>query len=333
MLETDAPESLVQLALQCVNDEQSNRPAGCDVLDWIQDLLSDMENDKILPPELKHKKHINAMNHQFDIIDVPYIHGKDNINSENDVAVKRLSSDRPDPFKNNKNGNGNGNKIHNQTLGLTPQQIAKLNGSSLLSSPSTSSRYDSCTSTPRDIDIKNVNTPPKIITPPRTPRTPTNQSPRAPLAPTQATQNSTQKKIDVTNPYSSPESRRKSIRSNDRNSISSRVSRSVSPITPMDGKKIQKNENGDIGSFETTENDFTQKRKIDFDVQKKSTGAVDNEKKNDENNENLPGKTNSDFSGNEGSGSKKSPKNAGNFLSNFTSKFATPTRTIDEVNK
>ena len=79
----------------------------------------------------------------------------------------------------------------------------------------------------------------------------------------------------------------------------------------MDGKKIQKNENGDIGSFETTENDFTQKRKIDFDVQKKSTGAVDNEKnnKNDENNENCPGKTNSDFSGNEGSGSKKSSKN------------------------
>lgn len=54
MIPGDAPESLISLAFQCVDDEACNRPAGGDVVDWLQDLLGDLPTDTIAMPKLKH---------------------------------------------------------------------------------------------------------------------------------------------------------------------------------------------------------------------------------------------------------------------------------------
>ena len=52
MLPADSPDSLIALALQCVDDDALSRPASCDVVDWLQDLYDTSPEDTVGPPEL-----------------------------------------------------------------------------------------------------------------------------------------------------------------------------------------------------------------------------------------------------------------------------------------
>ena len=66
MIPKDAPESLLLLAFQCVDDEPSNRPAICDALDWLQDLLGDYKNDVTPMPKLRHSENVlSSLETQF----------------------------------------------------------------------------------------------------------------------------------------------------------------------------------------------------------------------------------------------------------------------------
>jgi hypothetical protein len=58
MIPKDTPESLLSLAFQCVDDEPSNRPAICDALDWLEDLLGDYKNDVTPMPKLRHAENV-----------------------------------------------------------------------------------------------------------------------------------------------------------------------------------------------------------------------------------------------------------------------------------
>ena len=58
MIPKDAPESLLSLAFQCVDDEACNRPAICDAVDWLQDLLGDYKNDVTPMPKLRHSENV-----------------------------------------------------------------------------------------------------------------------------------------------------------------------------------------------------------------------------------------------------------------------------------
>jgi hypothetical protein len=52
MLPEDSPDSLIALALQCVDDDALSRPASCDVVDWLQDLYDTSDEDEVGPPIL-----------------------------------------------------------------------------------------------------------------------------------------------------------------------------------------------------------------------------------------------------------------------------------------
>jgi hypothetical protein len=52
MLPSDAPDSLIALALQCVSDDISNRPSSGDMMDWLQDLHDTTPEDSLPPPIL-----------------------------------------------------------------------------------------------------------------------------------------------------------------------------------------------------------------------------------------------------------------------------------------
>ena len=52
MLPSDSPDSLIALALQCVDDDALSRPASCDVVDWLQDLYDTSPEDTVGPPVL-----------------------------------------------------------------------------------------------------------------------------------------------------------------------------------------------------------------------------------------------------------------------------------------
>lgn len=56
LIPRDAPESLLSLAFQCVDDEASNRPTGTDVADWLQDLLGDLKSDTCAMPKMRHSE-------------------------------------------------------------------------------------------------------------------------------------------------------------------------------------------------------------------------------------------------------------------------------------
>lgn len=49
---SDAPDSLIALALQCVSDDVSSRPSSGDALDWLQDLHDTTPEDTCPPPIL-----------------------------------------------------------------------------------------------------------------------------------------------------------------------------------------------------------------------------------------------------------------------------------------
>ena len=52
MLPGDSPDSLIALALQCVDDDALSRPASCDVVDWLQDLYDTSPEDTVGAPVL-----------------------------------------------------------------------------------------------------------------------------------------------------------------------------------------------------------------------------------------------------------------------------------------
>jgi hypothetical protein len=67
MIPRDAPESLLSLAFQCVDDEAPNRPTGTDVADWLQDLLGDLKNDTCSLPKMRHSESLlNSIEMQFE---------------------------------------------------------------------------------------------------------------------------------------------------------------------------------------------------------------------------------------------------------------------------
>lgn len=67
MIPRDAPESLLSLAFQCVDDEASNRPTGTDVADWLQDLLGDLPSDTCPLPKMRHSESLlNSIEMQFE---------------------------------------------------------------------------------------------------------------------------------------------------------------------------------------------------------------------------------------------------------------------------
>lgn len=69
MIPRDAPESLLSLAFQCVDDDASSRPTGTDVADWLQDLLGDLKNDTCSLPKMRHSESLlNSLEMQFEAV-------------------------------------------------------------------------------------------------------------------------------------------------------------------------------------------------------------------------------------------------------------------------
>ena len=87
MLPADAPESLVILALQCVNEDVSIRPTGDDVVDWLQDLYLGMSDDTIPLPTLRPSASLFPIenNYSIDSIDIPILSNESNLFTIRDV--------------------------------------------------------------------------------------------------------------------------------------------------------------------------------------------------------------------------------------------------------
>ena len=142
MLESDAPESLIQLAFQCVDDEPGNRPIACEILDWIQDLLNDLEDDIIVPPRLKFVDHFfNSNIIEFDSIDdLPAMSGIDDMKFENEIEIENENDheiqnenflhiqNRNDVKNGNKNNHSNGDDIGYINKILSAEKFDSKNG-------------------------------------------------------------------------------------------------------------------------------------------------------------------------------------------------------------
>lgn len=319
MLEKDSPESLVILALQCVDDEQSNRPTGGDVLDWVQDLLGDLDDDIINPPKLKHVEHLmNSITFEFSDFSNPSMENKEENNPvnnpyaspdrsqiilKNQIGQNIQNIQIGQNIQNGQNGNGNGHISResskngfvsqiNPLLSLNPKQLNRVRNGGIgseQSSPATSSCYNSCASTPRN---STQNT--KEITPPR----PRSMTPKSIRTPPKIVKENKENMV-----FSSPDVPKKSIRSPKRDSMS--TNGSMSPITPTDatyGKKkrtfnpIERLELGNIlfdrkvpKGGESNPNPIipnsstkTDRDKIRGSNSKKSKNQEDSEDKNDE---------------------------------------------------